>query len=341
MPRGRTFATIILTISLLILAVSANLRDHILHVNHVDATNANANPNDKSQEIANAADHIGKAVKGIANTANSLLNNLATALKPNTDNFTEYPRPALVQEFLMAHNEIRREEKMKPLVWNDTMAQLAEDWAMKQDHHDCQMQHSSYQGMGENLFWAYKAHWLPREAVHDWGHEKVYYNKEKRECEPDKPCAHYTQIIWKDTEQVGCARHKCSNENLLVVCEYYPPGNWVGMDPFNPIPLSQLAHHNLSTTAPSPPASSLSRPPPPSSSNGEASNSGGNHMMKRKGNKGGGHHVPRGQNGQGQGQKGNQAPTNQGQGQKGNQAPNNQRHGQGSHGGGGGHHRQH
>ncbi|KAB2604267.1 hypothetical protein D8674_037558 [Pyrus ussuriensis x Pyrus communis] len=131
---------------------------------------------------ANVADHIGKVVGGIANDANSpnsLVNNLVSALKPNKDNFTEYTWSALVQEFIMAHNEIRRAEKMKPLVWNDTMAQLAEDRAKKQDH-DCGMRHSSYQGMGENLFWGYKAHWLLRETVYDWAHEKQYYNKENR-----------------------------------------------------------------------------------------------------------------------------------------------------------------
>ncbi|KAM1801157.1 hypothetical protein ACFX11_032803 [Malus domestica] len=295
MPRGQIFSTVILTTSLLILAVSANLRNHVLHVNHVDTTNADANPNYESHDIANAVDHIGKVVGGIANDANSpnsLVNNLASALKPNKDNFTEYTRAALVQEFIMAHNEIRRAENMKPLVWNDTMAQLAEDWAKKQDH-DCGMRHSSYQGMGENLFWGYKAHWLPREAVYDWAHEKQYYNKENRECEPDKACDHYTQIIWKDTEQVGCARYKCSSGSLLVVCEYYPPGNWVGMDPYNPIPLSQLAHYNLSTTlSPSPPSSDSHTSPPlsPSSSSppplpppfGEVSASSSNTFLKRK-----------------------------------------------------------
>ncbi|KAB2622246.1 hypothetical protein D8674_024428 [Pyrus ussuriensis x Pyrus communis] len=273
MPRGQTFSTVILTTSLLILAVSANLRNHILHVNHVDVVGGIAND---------------------ANSPNSLVNNLASTLKPNKDNFTEYTWPALVQEFIMAHNEIRRAENMKPLVWNDKMAQLAEDRAKKQDH-DCGMRHSSYQGMGENLLWGYKAHWQPREA-----------------CEPDKACDHYTQIIWKDTEQVGCARYKCSSGSLLVVCEYYLPGNWVGMDPYNPIPLYQLAHYNLSTTLPPSPLSSdshtfpllsppSSSPPPLPSRFGEVSASSSNTFLKRKGNKGAGHHVPRGQNEQSQG----------------------------------------
>ncbi|BFG36083.1 hypothetical protein CerSpe_223570 [Prunus speciosa] len=69
----------------------------------------------------------------------------------------------------MAHNEIRRVENVPPLVWNDTLAQFAEDWAKKQT--DCGMRHSKGQ-YGENLFWGLKAHWLPREAVENWAHEK-------------------------------------------------------------------------------------------------------------------------------------------------------------------------
>lgn len=174
MPRGQTFSTVILTTSLLILAVSANLTNHILHVNHVDVTNADANPNYESHDIANVVEHIGKVIDDIANNAkspNNLVNNLTSTLKPNKDNFTEYTRQTLVQEFIMAHNDIRMAENIKLLVWNDTMAQLVEDWTKKQDH-DCGMQHSLYQGMRENLFWGYKAHLRPREAVYDWAHKK-------------------------------------------------------------------------------------------------------------------------------------------------------------------------
>lgn len=40
---------------------------------------------------------------------------------------------------------------------------------------------------------------------------------------------HYTQIIWKETRQIGCGFEECdaSQGGLrgVMVCNYYPPGN--------------------------------------------------------------------------------------------------------------------
>ena len=43
---------------------------------------------------------------------------------------------------------------------------------------------------------------------------------------------HYTQIVWRDTLQVGCARGNCPNITFgnTIVCNYGPGGN-IGDDP--------------------------------------------------------------------------------------------------------------
>ncbi|CAL9002432.1 unnamed protein product [Prunus brigantina] len=195
MPRRQTFATIIITTSILIpfiLADPFHLPGHDVHINHVEKVTAKSNANPHTNNVDNDENGIGTSIGGIANAANDIVNGIANALKPNNENYTEYPPPALAQEFIMAHNEIRKAESMPPLVWNETLAQFAEDWAKKQT--DCGMRHSK--GLyGENLFWGFKAHWLPREAVEDWAHEKQFYNREKRQCAQDKACGHYTQIM--------------------------------------------------------------------------------------------------------------------------------------------------
>lgn len=45
----------------------------------------------------------------------------------------------------------------------------------------------------------------------------------------------YTQIVWKDTQQVGCAVAYCDEmfdpgfgTALYYVCEYFPAGNVIG-----------------------------------------------------------------------------------------------------------------
>jgi hypothetical protein len=39
--------------------------------------------------------------------------------------------------------------------------------------------------------------------------------------------AHYTQIIWRGTQRVGCAVHRAGKWDYLV-CRYLPAGNVVG-----------------------------------------------------------------------------------------------------------------
>lgn len=44
--------------------------------------------------------------------------------------------------------------------------------------------------------------------------------------------AHYTQIVWADTEKVGCGivsyNTVGSDYKLTLICNYGPTGNWIG-----------------------------------------------------------------------------------------------------------------
>jgi hypothetical protein len=42
---------------------------------------------------------------------------------------------------------------------------------------------------------------------------------------------HYTQLVWRDTNEVGCALASSSGEQVLV-CRYSSPGNYRGERPF-------------------------------------------------------------------------------------------------------------
>lgn len=40
---------------------------------------------------------------------------------------------------------------------------------------------------------------------------------------------HFTQMVWKDTQRVGCASSKSKKTGrIYIVCNYYPPGNVIG-----------------------------------------------------------------------------------------------------------------
>jgi pathogenesis-related protein 1 len=106
------------------------------------------------------------------------------------------------------------------------------------------MQHSKPDGQyGENLYWASAIEWSdgkrelqqvsPNKVVDSWGSERADYDYKNNSCATGKMCGHYTQVVWKTTTTVGCAIAVCEDSREQVwVCQYQPPGNWVGEKPY-------------------------------------------------------------------------------------------------------------
>ncbi|KAB1223967.1 Pathogenesis-related protein 1C [Morella rubra] len=137
---------------------------------------------------------------------------------------------SLSKEFLFAHNKVRQHVGEPLLTWDRKLARYARRCAT-QRFLDCRMVHS-YGPYGENLFWGKQDHWTPTEAVQSWVREHRFYDPQNNFCDPGQMCGHYTQIVWRDTLRVGCARKKCKNGGLYIICEYDPPGNYVNESPF-------------------------------------------------------------------------------------------------------------
>lgn len=49
-------------------------------------------------------------------------------------------------------------------------------------------------------------------------------------------CGHFTQIIWKDTKELGVGSAKSKSGKLYVVANYFPPGNYNGQFSKNVLP---------------------------------------------------------------------------------------------------------
>jgi Cysteine-rich secretory protein family len=119
-----------------------------------------------------------------------------------------------------------------PLAWDATLAKSAESWA-KELARTSNFDHQKQDAEGENLWMGTVAAFQPEEMVDGWVQERKFFMSGRF---PDvsttkewSDVGHYTQLIWKTTTRVGCAK-VANAENDFLVCRYSPPGNWIGVE---------------------------------------------------------------------------------------------------------------
>jgi pathogenesis-related protein 1 len=135
---------------------------------------------------------------------------------------------SLAREMVAAHNAVRARLGIAPLRWSDTLASFAQQWA-NQLIHSGQFAHSQNPKYGENLYEISGGTATPATVVNTWAEEVRNYDYGTNSCRG--VCGHYTQVVWRDTSEVGCAVARAGAREVWV-CEYNPPGNWVGRKPY-------------------------------------------------------------------------------------------------------------
>ena len=126
---------------------------------------------------------------------------------------------------------------IQPLIWSTTVANQAAVLA-----NACVFQHGDVNGYGQNIYAA--AGGSPpslSDAATDWASEFANYNYAANTCAAGETCGHYTQIVWSNTQQLGCALTNCTSNSpfgssypswTFIVCDYSPPGNYIGQRPY-------------------------------------------------------------------------------------------------------------
>ncbi|XP_014354751.2 repressed by EFG1 protein 1 isoform X1 [Papilio machaon] len=142
---------------------------------------------------------------------------------------------------LEIHNEYRREHGVPPLVINKEISKVSQKWADELAKKDA-MAYSLNKNYGENVYCG----WSPdpnvkikaRDCLDKWYSE---INKFSFGREPEVlTCGHFTQIIWKDTRELGIGTAKSKSGKLYVVANYFPPGNYSGQFVKNVLPPGAL-----------------------------------------------------------------------------------------------------
>ncbi|KAJ7233973.1 CAP domain-containing protein, partial [Mycena rebaudengoi] len=128
------------------------------------------------------------------------------------------------QEYVDIHNRERSNHGASNLVWNDTLAGTAQYWADQ-----CLNVHSNSRlgPFGENLAAGTGGAFTIAEALGMW-------NDEASDYVTNPTSSHWTQVVWKETRELGCAVATCPVGSIFepeygptqyYVCEYSPPGN--------------------------------------------------------------------------------------------------------------------
>jgi uncharacterized protein YkwD len=141
------------------------------------------------------------------------------------------------QKILDAHNRERASLSLPGLTWSDKLAQDAAGWAA----HLAALGHAEHSKPdqrgheGESLWQGTSGGYGPDEMVAGWIAEKkdfIYGAFPAVTKGGDwHVVGHYTQVVWRNTKEVGCAKVAAGAWDILV-CRYSPAGNLVGEKPY-------------------------------------------------------------------------------------------------------------
>ncbi|TFJ99843.1 Protein CNPPD1 [Platysternon megacephalum] len=123
---------------------------------------------------------------------------------------------------------------MLKMSWAPDLEAFAKAYAAK-----CIWGHNKERGRrGENLF-AITDEMDVEVALEQWYNEHEHYNLTTSKCTVGQMCGHYTQVVWANSERVGCGMQFCKTMHgveepdlYLLVCNYDPPGNVRGRKPY-------------------------------------------------------------------------------------------------------------
>ena len=144
------------------------------------------------------------------------------------------PRSNFDDRILAAQNRERARLAVPMLEWDDRLAAGAAQWAAHLSRTG-RFEHSpdrpNAEPEGENIWGGTPGYYTPETMVGLWVAEKRHYkagtfpaNSRSGQVED---VSHYTQLIWRRTDKVGCATNADGGEEILV-CRYSSAGNIIG-----------------------------------------------------------------------------------------------------------------
>jgi hypothetical protein len=149
-----------------------------------------------------------------------------------------------------AHNAARQALALPDLSWSSSLAEYAQQWSDTLAAGCSGIRHRTDGSYGENIAVRasrpFRVPFSAEEAVEGWVAEVACWEygsiNRTETCEAScisalnsTGCGHYTQVVWRNTESVGCGYSTCEVDGFtreIWVCNYDPPGNYIGQTPY-------------------------------------------------------------------------------------------------------------
>ncbi|KAH7916269.1 CAP domain-containing protein [Hygrophoropsis aurantiaca] len=145
------------------------------------------------------------------------------ASSPSTTSHARTAAPSSI--YLTTHNVVRSKYLAAPLAWSTNLASKAQQWASA-----CHFEHTDGKlgPYGENIA-AGTDNFSVVKAV------RMFLQDSDKLSATDLVYTDFTQVIWQNTTELGCASAQCGGifnssmgEATMHVCLYNPVGNIVG-----------------------------------------------------------------------------------------------------------------
>ncbi len=132
-------------------------------------------------------------------------------------------------EILDVHNKYRKIVGSPDLVWSNELEASALNWANSMvEKPQSRISNTVY---GENVYWG-EIGSETKDVVFFWASEVCYYHGEEITKKNKYKFERYTQIIWAETTEIGCAMVVNKADREIWVCHYNPKGNVIGEKPY-------------------------------------------------------------------------------------------------------------
>ena len=130
-----------------------------------------------------------------------------------------------IQYILEIHNVKRGLHKSPPLIQNNYLNELAKEYAKKLSNGQNCFKTFNEKPLGENIYIVKGINFEVFDMCTNWYNEIKNYDKNNASYQ--RQTSHFTQMIWKNTKEIGFGLKRKDGIYYGVVL-YYPAGNILG-----------------------------------------------------------------------------------------------------------------